>query len=160
MWLTLQCQPKDSLNHETTTKSLSHEDASKRKESLRLYSDEELYSMEETSYKLMDYKNSINLLREILSRDSLQAKACFRLGRSYSALVEYDSANFFYMRAAQLNYKAASCYYNIGLNYLGVSDSLAIEYFQKAVLIDPSHSKAQHHLKILKSFSQGNKQSV
>ncbi len=112
-------------------------------EPMRKVSVEKLFELAEVGYRLAAYTEAVMYLNEIIRRDSLQGKAFFRRGNSYAGLSDLDKSNQDYLKAIQLGYHVPNAYYNIGCNYVGRNDSLALMYFKKTLDIDPHHEKAK-----------------
>lgn len=120
------------------------------KEDLKSVSIENLYERASTAYDLMIYNESVFYLTEIIRRDSTQGKAYFRIAKTFAAMKKYDSSKINYEKSISLDFQVASCFYNIGCNYMFANDdTLAIMYFKKSLKIDPNHEKAKINLERL-----------
>lgn len=73
----------------------------------------------------------------------------YRKGYCHSRKLELKEGNEAYYNAAELNFRPADAYYNIGVNLtLALNDSLAVVFFNKSLSINPNDSLAQHEIEL------------
>jgi Tfp pilus assembly protein PilF len=123
------------------------------------YNSSQLIEMADANYKINNYAEAIRILDKVIMRDSTYGRAYYIRGNSFGGIQELEKSTQDYQTAIKLGYKEASCNYNIGLNFLPTSDSLALYYFNKAILLDPSHRKAKRLKKMVErnSIQKGRK---
>jgi tetratricopeptide (TPR) repeat protein len=110
-----------------------------------------LYERADTLYKIFSFNDAMKYLDEIINRDSLQGKAFFKRAKVNAALLRFESSNNDYQVSINLGYHTASCYYNLGCNFMILGeDSKALEYFNKALEIEPHHEKSIIAIKRIK----------
>lgn len=117
------------------------------------YSSSQLIEMADANYKITNYAEAIRILDKVLMRDSANGRAYYIRGNSFGGIQELEKSTRDYQAAIKLGYKEASCNYNIGLNFLLNNDSLALYYFNQAILLDPNHRKAKRLKKMIERNS-------
>lgn len=90
-----------------------------------------------------NYSRAIILFNELIALDSTKGEYYFKRGFSYSMLLNAEQAIKDYSKAAELEYRKADAYKNIGINYSTINDSLAIYYLDKCLEIEPENAKAK-----------------
>lgn len=89
-------------------------------------------SQADKAYDSDNYKLVAEKYTTVLETDSLNAEAFYRRALSKANLDDLDSAAKDYHRAAELGYRLADCYHNLGLIYM-----IAFQ----------NHEKAHYYLK-------------
>jgi tetratricopeptide (TPR) repeat protein len=116
---------------------------------------EELLSLAEERLTEGNFKESIEIYKEIVKKDPLHptlAKACNDCGVAYASLTQYDMAIGFFNTALNLsNYlmdEGVSTCYNLAQIYKTMGDDeKADEYFSRAVAIKEEHKRRDEEAK-------------
>lgn len=87
-----------------------------------------------------DYQSSVNYYNQLIILDSLNGSYYFGRADSYVMLAMRNQGIRDYMKSIQLNFRKGSCYFNIGLAYTFINDSLALVYFKEAMKFYPQRS--------------------
>jgi|WetSurMetagenome_2_1015567.scaffolds.fasta_scaffold88371_3 tetratricopeptide (TPR) repeat protein len=89
------------------------------------------------------FQKAIMLYTNVLRTDSLNAEVLFNIGVCYNKVKNYNMAEKFYYKVIPLNYRKADLFFNMGINATCMfKDSLAIEFFMKALIENPNDSEA------------------
>jgi tetratricopeptide (TPR) repeat protein len=83
---------------------------------------------------------------KLIILDSSDGILYFDRGKSFAKLLLIEPAVKDFLHSAALNYRRSSSFYNIGVVYSNVEDSLAKTYFEKALVEDPNNTKARKKL--------------
>jgi tetratricopeptide (TPR) repeat protein len=126
----LQAQKQTSRSSDTTGLALS----------ASLYYDKKMYVESFKEYTLL------------IKYDSLNGKNYYRRGYSLMQLNRHKESVSDFLRASELDYRPCSAYYNLALMYSTIfhDDSLAIEYCERCLKIDPQSEKVITLLQELK----------
>ena len=89
-------------------------------------------SQADKAYNNDNFKLAVEKYTTVLGIDSLNAEAFYRRAFSSANLDDFESAVKDYHRAAELGYRVADCYHNLGLTYM-----IAFQ----------NHEKAHYYLK-------------
>jgi len=95
------------------------------------------------SFESEDFKVALKYYDELLGRDSLNGSYFFGRGCSYMMLDTVEKAINDFKMSVKLNYMPGSSYFNLALMHTHVEDSVALQYFKKAINIDPFDKKFQ-----------------
>ncbi|PKV62837.1 tetratricopeptide repeat protein [Pontibacter ramchanderi] len=79
------------------------------------------------AYNSDNFKLAIEKYTTVLEIDSLNAEAFYKRAFSSAKLDDFESAARDYHRAAELGYRIADCYHNLGLTYM-----IAFQDYEKA----------------------------
>src|SRR5215831_4592572 len=90
-------------------------------------------------YNIDDYTNAKDLYTELIKVDSTNGEYYFKRGVCLSRLLYPKSAVIDYLKSIDLNYDRCKSYYNLGVTYSLLDDSLALIYFQKCQKCDPNY---------------------
>jgi tetratricopeptide (TPR) repeat protein len=101
-------------------------------------------------YQQSNYEEAFKAYDRLLEIDSLNSEYYFNRGRCEMVLLMYDNSRKDFLKSIGFAYREADAYYNIGVTYILVNDSLAKEYFQKCLRIDPDHVYAKVMIDSLK----------
>ena len=93
---------------------------------------ETILSQADKAYESDNFKLAAERYTTVLEIDSLNAEAYYRRALSKANLDDFESAEKDYHRAAELGYRLADCYHNLGLIYM-----IAFQ----------NHEKAHYYLK-------------
>ena len=93
-------------------------------------------------YEQDKYVGAINYFDSLIHLDSTNGEYYFKRGYSYVMLIKKNKAIDDFKKAIICNYRVNQAYYNIGVEYSYMNDSLALLNFEKCLAIDPSFSKA------------------
>jgi tetratricopeptide (TPR) repeat protein len=97
----------------------------------------------DTYYYQSNYDSALFLFSQLIKMDSSNGEYFFKRGVCYMKFLRNEKSINDFIKSADLNYRQSSCFYNIGLDYAAENDSLALLYFNKCILIDPTHSKCK-----------------
>jgi tetratricopeptide (TPR) repeat protein len=125
--------------------SCNSQDSQSKRKNIVEAKDTSNYEIEKIAndfYEHDDYPNAIKYFNILIKRDSMNGKYYFRRGYCYSGLINKKKAIDDYNKAALYHFKETSAYFNIGLNYSFEDDSLALQYFEKCIKLDPSFADA------------------
>jgi tetratricopeptide (TPR) repeat protein len=90
-------------------------------------------------YHERDYLRCVQYFTELITLDTLQGDYYFRRAFCHGRSDNYNKSTQDYLKAVALGYRISDSYYNIGLNYtIEFNDSLALEYFIKALQANPN----------------------
>ncbi|MCW3467942.1 tetratricopeptide repeat protein [Chitinophaga nivalis] len=101
-------------------------------------------------YDQNEYETAAKYLDTLIAIDSLNGEYYFKRGYCNAMLFKYYLSTNDYNKAASLNYRKSSAYFNMGLNYSLVNDSIAILYFEKCYETDSTQIKAKEKIRELK----------
>jgi len=93
-------------------------------------------------YNRDEHVKSMEYFSKLIAHDSTNGEYYFKRAYSYAMLIIKQNAIADYKKSIKYNFKAASSYFNMGLDYSYVDDTLALRSFQKCVEIDPAFSDA------------------
>ena len=99
-----------------------------------------------SAYKLGNHQLSIHYYNILIKDDSLNGEYYFNRAYSFSMLLKREEAVKDYLMAAGLNYRNDEAFYNIGLNFTHLNDSIALIYFKKAIEINPGSQDIRNAL--------------
>jgi tetratricopeptide (TPR) repeat protein len=131
------CAERKSNDHE-------HQQASSFDTSLLSAIDTSLLlSVADSHFKDNNFQEAIEEYSVLIDLDSTNGKFYYRMGYSLCQVFRYPEAIPYYVRAADLDYRTADSYFSLGLTYFILKDdSLATEYFEKCVEINPESEQA------------------
>ena len=96
-------------------------------------------SLADSCYERNDFEKSLSYLNQVLSRDTVNGEYYYKRGYSQAQLANFPESSKDYFKAAQLGFRKADAYYNLGLNQIVLlNDSLAVFYFNKALELNPN----------------------
>jgi tetratricopeptide (TPR) repeat protein len=93
-------------------------------------------------YDQENYADAVKYFDSLINLDPINGKYYYGRAFSYGMLIQKTKAIEDYKKAIKYNYKVNHSYYNIGINYMYVNDSLAVYYFKKCLMIDPGYVNA------------------
>lgn len=105
-------------------------------------------------YDLNEYTQAIPYFDTLIRIDSLNGEYYFKRGYCEAKIFMFPESTSDYLEAADLGYRKATTYFNLGLNYSIIDDSIAIKYFERCLKEDPSYVKAAEKIKELKNGLQ------
>ena len=100
--------------------------------------------LEEKAYRLaVEGRHSVSasIYNELIKMDSSNGAYYFGRADSYLMLLKLNESTKDYLKAIELNYLKGSCYFNLGLINCYTDDSTALDYFKKAIEIEPKMDK-------------------
>jgi tetratricopeptide (TPR) repeat protein len=93
-------------------------------------------------YEQDSYLAAAKYFDSLIKIDSLNGEYYYKQGYSYAMIFQKDKATEDFTKAIQFKYKVNHSYYNIGLDYLFINDSLALVNFERCVVVDPNYTAA------------------
>src|SRR5690606_1760399 len=90
-----------------------------------------------------NYEEAVKYFDTLITIDSLNGEYYFKRGYCEAMLFKYHESTIDYKKAIQFKYRESSAYFNLGLNYSSIDDSLAIHFFYKCLEVDPKHPNAR-----------------
>jgi|GEM_PF-1294146 len=102
-------------------------------------------------YNLNEYLQAINYFDTLIRIDSLNGEYYFKRGYCEGKLFRFPESTGDYLEAVNLGYRKTTAYFNLGLNYSIVDDSIAINYFEKCLKEDSSYIEAAEEIKKIKN---------
>jgi tetratricopeptide (TPR) repeat protein len=103
---------------------------------LRLKDSADLY------YHTHKFLLAIKYLDMLINIDSTNGEYYFRRGYCYDKFGDTSENKIAienYLNAIKWKYHLASSYYNLGLCYVGIEDSIALKYFEESLQRDPNY---------------------
>lgn len=97
------------------------------------------YGMEQLDSAVAHYTIAVKL-------DGDYAKAYVNMGIAYDAMGQFRMARANYARAIEINPRDVLAYCHLGFNYSRHEPAKAIEYYMKALEIDPESAQARYNL--------------
>jgi tetratricopeptide (TPR) repeat protein len=97
------------------------------------------YAVEELDSAVSHYTLAVKL-------DQDYAKAYVNMGIAYDVKGQYQMARANYIRAIEINPKDVLAYCHLGFNYSRHEPAKAVEYYHKALEIDPNSAQARYNL--------------
>jgi tetratricopeptide (TPR) repeat protein len=105
-------------------------------------------------YELKEYAQAIKYFDTLIRIDSLNGEYYFKRGYCEAKIFMFPESASDYLQAVNLGYRKATAYFNLGLNYAIIDDSIAIEYFEKSLKEDPGNIDAAEEIKELRNKRQ------
>ena len=115
---------------------------------------ERLKKVASEHYEQRNYSEAYNDYAELVKLDSSNNEFHFRKARAAASLKLDEEARKGFLRSIEKKYREADSYYNIGLTYLFKDNSLATNYFEECLKIEPNHQEAIQVLNSLKENSK------
>lgn len=109
-------------------------------------------------YRLKEYAQAIKYFDTLVRIDSLNGEYYFKRGYCEAKVFMFPESTRDYLQAVNLGYRKATAYFNLGLNYAIIDDSIAIEYFEKSLKEDPSNVDAEEEIKEVRKRALNKKQ--
>jgi tetratricopeptide (TPR) repeat protein len=100
-----------------------------------------------TLYFQDKYSDAIKYFDSLINHDSIRGDYYYKRGFSFSKLAEREKAITDFQKAIKYNFKVASSYYNLAINYSFDNDSLSFHYLQKCIEVDPGYTAAYAEMK-------------
>ena len=104
-----------------------------------------LKSIADSLYHRNDFISAIRYFDTLIQLDPGRGEYYYKQGYSYDMVYkrpELEQSIKDYHKSIELGYKVADSYYNLGLSYMFVKDSIAIIYFKKTLELDPKNPDA------------------
>ncbi|MBA3902000.1 MAG: hypothetical protein H0X62_17645 [Bacteroidetes bacterium] len=90
------------------------------------------------------YKEALNILDELIEKDSTNGDYFYKRGYCKAFLSDFENSTKDYLKATELGYNKELTYYTIGLNHENLSnDSMALKFFDLVLEINPNHTFAK-----------------
>jgi tetratricopeptide (TPR) repeat protein len=105
-------------------------------------------------YRLKEYAQAIKYYDTLIRIDSLNGEYYFKRGYCEAKTFMFPESTSDYLQAVNLGYRKATAYFNLGLNYAIIDDSIAIEYFEKSLKEDPGNIDATEEINELRKKRQ------
>ena len=93
-------------------------------------------------YDLKQYPKSVFYYDSLIHLDSSNGEYFFKRGYSYDMIYQKQGLNEAvsdYLKSIDLGYNKESGYYNLGVSYMYINDSIALYYFNKCYDVNPYH---------------------
>jgi len=99
-----------------------------------------------------DFYSALDIYDKLITIDSSRGDLYFKRANCKAQLLKFESSSKDYFKALELHYRIEDTYYNLGCNFASIDkDSAAIEYFMKALEIDPNDLDTKLQIKIVKN---------
>jgi tetratricopeptide (TPR) repeat protein len=93
-------------------------------------------------YNNRQYSQALPYLDTLIALDSTFGEAYFKRANCYANLMQKEKSIENNLKAIQYKYRIDDVFFNLGIDYLFVNDSISIEYFKKCLEENPKHPKA------------------
>lgn len=110
-------------------------------------------------YKKKDYKIAENYYDKIIILDSTKGEIYFKRAYCRTQMDNISGAIKDNLKAVSLGYKVDQAYYNLGVNYMMLTnDSLALYYFTKSYKANPNDEETKRQMDYFNNLRKNKKQ--